>query len=143
MRFINKKWVALLPVALLAAASVACGGGDTGSAATATSAATQAATTPGTPEREIEVLMKDNFFEPTEIRLKVGETVTINAVNDGVAMHNLHILSAASEGKDFSSAPMVNPGDSSAFDVMFSTAGTFTFQCDFHLPGMVGEIIVE
>ncbi|MCK9485156.1 MAG: cupredoxin domain-containing protein [Dehalococcoidia bacterium] len=146
MRLIKKQWVALLPVAILAAASVACGGdngGNGGAATTAAPTATQGATTPGTPEREIDVLMKDNFFEPTEIRLKVGETVTINAVNEGVAIHNMRILSNATEGKDFASAPLVNPGETSSFDVMFSTAGTFTFQCDFHLPGMVGEVIVE
>lgn len=144
MRVMSRKWLALLPVAVLAAASVACGGGNDGAgAATAEPTATQGASTPGAPSREIEVLMHDNYFEPVEIRLQVGETVTLNAVNEGVAIHNLHVLSSATEGKDYSSAPLVNPGDSSAFDVMFSTAGTFTFQCDFHLPGMVGEIIVE
>ena len=63
--------------------------------------------------------------------------------NKGAAIHNMHVLSSETEGKDFTSAPMVNPGDSSSFDVQFSSPGTFKFQCDFHLPGMVGEIIVE
>lgn len=146
MQYVSKRWVALLPAVVLAAAGVACGGGDDGaSAATIAPSQTEAQSggEVGEPEREIEVSMKDNFFEPTEIRLKVGEAVTLTAKNDGVAIHNMHVLAAESEGKDFASAPMVNPGDSSSFDVQFSKAGTFKFQCDFHLPGMVGEIIVE
>jgi len=146
MRVFNKRRVVVLPAIMLAAISAACGG-DAESASPATAAPSgttpSAVATLGTPEREIEVLMKDNVFEPTEIRLKVGEAVTINAKNVGAAMHNMRVLSNETEGKDFASAPMVNPGDDSQFVVQFSTAGTFKFQCDFHLPGMVGEIIVE
>lgn len=143
----GSRWIALLAGTLLAAATVACGGGDGSTedaSATAGAAATQAPDAGTSAEaREIEVLMKDNFFEPTEIRLKVGEAVTIEAKNEGVAIHNMHILSSATEGTDFRSDPLVNPGEESAFDVQFSTAGTYAFQCDLHLPGMVGEIIVE
>ncbi len=145
---LGKRWIGLIPVALLAAAVVACGGSTTnegggGGAATATTAPTNAPSTGGGEPREIEVLMVDNAFEPTEIRLKVGETARITAKNGGVAIHNMHVLSAATEGKDFASVPIVNPGEESTFEVQFSTAGTFKFQCDFHLPGMVGEIIVD
>lgn len=147
---INKRWTALIAGAALLSATVACGGDDGGSSAdatptgTATAAATTgAATTPGEASREIEVLMQDNFFEPTEIRLAVGEAVTIDAKNVGVAIHNMHVLSSETEGKDYTSAPLVNPGDSSEFVVQFSKPGTYKFQCDFHLPGMVGEITVE
>ena len=137
----------LLFAAALAALAVACGGGgdngDSNGTPTATPTATQGGGQVSDPEREIEVLMKDNFFEPTEIHLAVGEAVTIVAKNDGVAIHNMHVLSAGTEGKDYASAPIVNPGETSEFAVQFSQAGTFKFQCDFHLPGMVGEIIVE
>ena len=147
---INKRWTALIAGAALLSATVACsddGGGsssDATPAGTATAEATTgAATTPSEASREIEVVMLDNFFEPTEIRLAVGEAVTIEAKNAGVAIHNMHVLSSATEQKDYSSAPLVNPGESSEFVVQFSQPGTYKFQCDFHLPGMVGEIIVE
>lgn len=142
----STRWIALLSATLLAAAAVACGGGgddatSEGSAATAT---TEAPAAGGNAEaREIEVVLKDNVFEPAEIRLKVGEAATIIAKNEGAAIHNMHVLSSATEGTDFRSAPLINPGEESAFDVQFSTAGTFKFQCDLHLPGMVGEIIVD
>ncbi len=145
---IQHRWLLLLPATAVAALAVACGGDSGGSSsdstATATATATQAAGGDiSDPSREIEVLMKDNFFEPTEIRLAVGEAVSIEAKNEGVAIHNMHVLSADTEGKDFTSAPIVNPGESSEFTVQFSQPGTYKFQCDFHLPGMVGEIIVE
>lgn len=144
----STKWIALLSATVLAAMTVACGGGDEadepsgggGAAATTTQAA---ATEPDGEAREVELILKDNFFEPAEIRMKVGETVTIEAKNEGVAIHNVHVLSADTEGTDFRSDPLINPGDESKFDVKFSTAGTYVFQCDLHLPGMVGEIIVE
>ncbi len=147
---INKGWTALIAGAALLSTVVACGDDD-GAAAennTAASTATAEATTTTTaaaaePSREIEVLMQDNFFEPTEIRLAVGEAVTIEAKNMGVAIHNMHVVSAETEGKDYTSDPIVNPGESSEFVVQFSAPGTYKFQCDFHLPGMVGEITVE
>lgn len=143
---INKRWTALVAGAALLSATVACGGDDgetpaNGSAATVEATATTAAA--AEPSREIEVLMHDNFFEPTDIRLAVGEAVTIEVKNMGVAIHNMHVLSSETEGKDYTSAPLVNPGDSSEFVVQFSTPGTYKFQCDFHLPGMAGEITVE
>ena len=151
---INKRWTVLIASAALLSATVACSGDDGGSSSDATPAGTAtaeattsttpgAATTPGEASQEIEVVMQDNFFEPTEIRLAVGEAVKIEAKNAGVAIHNMHVLSSETEGKDYASAPLVNPGDSSEFVVQFSQPGTYKFQCDFHLPGMVGEIIVE
>jgi plastocyanin len=147
---INKRWTALIASAALLSATVACGGDNGGSSTDATSAGTATAeattsteTTPGEASREIEVLMQDNFFEPAVIELAVGEAVTIEAKNMGVAVHNMHVLSSETEGKDYTSAPLVNPGDSSEFVVQFSQPGTYKFQCDFHLPGMVGEITVQ
>lgn len=134
----------MLAVAVLAAAIVACGGGEADEdGADATSVATDAPAAADGERREIEVILRDNFFEPAEIRLKVGEAATIEAKNEGVAIHNMHVLSAATEGEDFRSEPLINPGQESKFDVQFSTAGTYQFQCDLHLPGMVGQIIVE
>ena len=152
---IHPRRLLLLSASAVAVLAVACGGGDDGNTTSSSSeasssggnaapaAAAQGGGEVGEATREIEVLMKDNFFEPTEIRLAVGEAVTIAAKNDGVAIHNMHVLSAATEGKDFTSAPLVNPGETSEFTVQFSQPGTYKFQCDFHLPGMVGEIIVE
>lgn len=142
-----------LVLAVLALGLISCGGdsgpddADEEATATTETTATEAGTTPasepGESSQTVEISMFDNYFEPGEIRIKAGETVTISATNQGVAIHNVHVLAAATEGKDYSSAPLVNPGETSAFEVSFAQPGTYDFQCDFHLPGMVGEIIVE
>src|SRR5690606_23835330 len=142
----------LLTVATaLAALTIGCSGGDGDSEAstpdtTATSVATAATggdngNTDNGEAREIEVSMQDNFFEPTEIRIKAGETVKIEAKNDGTAIHNMIVSDV--EGQTFQSDALVNPADSSEFEVTVQTPGSYEFFCAFHLPGMVGTLIVE
>ena len=65
------------------------------------------------------------------------------AVQHGQAIHDLHIMSQTAEGKDFMSNATVQPGESSTFTATFSKAGTLKFQCDYHLPDMVGTITVK
>lgn len=93
-------------------------------------------------EKEIEVSMLDNSFEPKEITVSVGQTIKFKTTNDGTAIHNMVILSEAGEGKNFSSDAIVSPGDSSDFEAKFTKAGTYDFQCDYHVPDMVGVIKV-
>lgn len=139
--------------AVLAVGLVSCGGGgddDTGDdgppansvATNTTSASGSTATKPPADDdddaEEIEVSMKDNFFEPKNITVGVGETVTIVAKNDGLAVHNMVVL-----GTQFKSDQLVMAGDESSFDVKFEKAGEYKFQCDYHVPDMVGTITVK
>lgn len=141
-------------VALPALALVACGGDedyvDEGPGGAATPRPTQEPSSNGDdngnggePEREILVTMRDNLFEPKDLELKVGEKVTIVVKNEGIAVHNMHVLSKAAEGKDFTSKALVNPGTDDDFEVQFKKAGTYDFQCDYHLPQMAGKIVVK
>lgn len=91
----------------------------------------------------IEILLKDNFFEPKDFNVPVGVEVTIDTKNVGQAIHNMHVLSQAKEGKDFTSDAMVNPGKESKFKVKFSKTGVYDYQCDYHVPDMVGKITVS
>ena len=91
----------------------------------------------------ITVSMGDNFFEPKDITIPVNTSVEITAVNDGKAIHNMRVLSKEQEGEDFASDAIVNPTASSTFTVKFTSTGVFDFQCDYHLPDMVGTITVE
>jgi plastocyanin len=34
-------------------------------------------------------------------------------------------------------------GEESTFEVTFNAAGTYDFQCDYHVPDMVGTITAE
>lgn len=90
----------------------------------------------------VAVAMKDNVFEPKEITVEKG-AVTFEVKNVGAAIHNMHIVTNAAEGKDFSSKPTIEGGQNDKFTATFTKPGTYKFQCDFHLPDMVGTITVK
>lgn len=90
----------------------------------------------------IAITMKDNAFEPKDITVEEG-AVTFEVKNAGAAIHNMHIISTAAEGKDFSSKPIIEAGTTDKFTATFTKSGTIKFQCDFHLPDMVGTITVK
>jgi len=128
---------------------VACGGGDDDSIdeGPSTPGSSPQATRPpsddGESEEEILVVMRDNLFEPKNIEIPVDKKVTISVKNEGLAVHNMRILSKEGEGKDFSSAALINPGSDDEFDVQFKKTGTYNFQCDYHTPQMAGTITVK
>lgn len=97
----------------------------------------------GGEAQEVEVLMKDNFFEPKDLKVPLNTPIEFDTKNVGQAIHNMHVLSQAQLGKDYTSDAMVNPGKDSKFKVTFSKAGTYQFQCDYHVPDMVGTITVS
>lgn len=117
----------------------ACGGGDSDNGNGGNGGDTPA---PVDTVTEITVEMHDNFFEPDSFAVKVGETVTITTPNVGVAAHNMVILGSDGEERLAMSDVLVQAGEESVFEVTFDTAGTYDFQCDYHLPDMVGTIVV-
>jgi plastocyanin len=129
--------VVLFGVITLAALAVACGGEGGSSSSTGSSKASSG------ESETVAVSAKDNFFEPKEITVERGEAVTFNVKNDGQAIHDMHIMSLAAEGKDFMSNTTIQPGESASFTATFSKTGTLKFQCDYHLPDMVGTITVK
>ncbi|GAB4333861.1 MAG: hypothetical protein Kow0010_20560 [Dehalococcoidia bacterium] len=137
----------ILAAALLVlGVAAACGGGNDDSNGGPTATPTQANSGNGGnggTGKPITIELHDNFFEPKDITVPVNTTVEITVVNKGVAIHNMHVLSKDVEGQDFTSDAIVNPGASSTFEVRFSTAGVFDFQCDYHLPEMAGTITVQ
>jgi plastocyanin len=145
--------LALLALGLLGVLAIgaACGGNDdNGGTATPGTATTTAPSNGddddngnGASDEPITIDMRDNVFEPNEIRVPVNTEVEITVENKGLAVHNMHVLSKDKEGQDFISDALVSPGKSSTFKVIFKNKGTVDFQCDYHLPEMVGKIIVE
>lgn len=101
------------------------------------------AATDGGGSTEVTVIMKDNVYEPKTITVPVNKEIEFKVKNQGQAIHNMHILSKAAEGQDFQSATIVNPGADNEFKAKFTKAGTYNFQCDFHLPDMAGTITVK
>lgn len=116
--------------------------GEAKSAATSASAKASEGASSGKSET-ITVAMKDNLFEPKDITVEHGEAVTFIVKNAGQAVHNMVIQSAATQGKDFMSDAMVNPGAESKFTATFPKAGTVKFVCAYHPPDMAGTITVK
>lgn len=87
---------------------------------------------------EFVVSLQDNIFVPAEFSIKKGQTVTIIAKNEGTAIHNMVV-----NNTNMKSDAIVQPGTESRFEIRFDNTGTFDFQCDYHLPDMVGTITVK
>src|SRR5688572_27862295 len=130
-------------VLLAAALAAGCGSDDESPSKLGASNATASTKTSSSESERVAVSMKDNFFEPKDISVERGEAITFAVKNDGQAIHDMHIMSLTAEGKDFMSNTTVQPGESSSSTATFSKAGTLKFQCDFHLPDMVGTITVK
>ena len=86
----------------------------------------------------VDVEMTDNKFVPSTMTFSVGQQVEFSVKNAGAAIHDMRI-----EETEFKSEPVIDPGTTSSFTAIFTKAGVYTFVCDYHLPGMVGEITVE
>jgi plastocyanin len=103
---------------------------------------------PGAPGA-LTVSMKDNLFEPAELTVKAGESVTIDLTNEGVAVHTMRISGVDGQyntDDDAVSDPeIVSAGATAVVNwTAPGTPGEVKFQCDFHVSvGMVGTITVE
>jgi len=139
-------------------AGVACGGGDDdegnggGGATTKPAATTPAATGDGDDNgggaTTLDIVMKDNLFEPADLTVEEGAEVTLNITNEGAAIHNMRVLGEDNEANtddDAVSDPdIVSAGDTATLVwTAPDESGVYDFQCDFHLPDMVGTVTVE
>jgi plastocyanin len=102
----------------------------------------------------INVVMGDNFFDPREITVTAGSAVTFALVNQGAAIHNMHIADAegnyasglcdASAGDACSAPNAVRSGQTATLEWQVpDSPGQYPFRCDFHPIDMVGVITVQ
>jgi uncharacterized cupredoxin-like copper-binding protein len=115
---------------------------------------------PKKAHRTIDIRMTDDMrFAPKELRIKLGETVRLVAVNAGKVLHEIVIgtpqeLKAHAEmmkkhpGMEHDEPYMahVNPGQKGAIVWTFNRAGTFEFAClipGHFEAGMIGRITVQ
>jgi amicyanin len=76
-----------------------------------------------------------NFaFQPAEVRIHTGQTVTWVNCEDDATAHTSHA------NDETWSSPLLSPG--SAFSHTFDQTGTFDYHCDPH-PFMTGRVVVE
>lgn len=77
--------------------------------------------------------MGDDFYEPSAVRVKVGEPITW--ANKGAEAHDVR----ATDGSYFS--PLLGVGETWTFS--FSQPGTYNYFCTPHGIGMSGTLVVE
>ncbi len=122
-----------LSAALAALALAGCGGGtdeDTTTGPASNPGASEQA--PGTTAGA-KITMKDIEFQPSDKKVKVGDTVTW--VNEDAVEHD----ATATEGADFKSELF---GKGKTFEWKAEKAGTVKYVCTVH-PGMEGTLTVE
>ncbi len=96
----------------------------------------------------IEVPMQDNRFLRNNLKLPVGQPVTIRIVNQGQAPHNLRVAGpdgAWNTGDDQavpSGGGLVPGGQQAEASLTFQQPGIFAFRCDAHPNDMWGYITV-
>jgi plastocyanin len=136
------KLLALILVTLAAAlGATGCGGDDDDGGGSQDGG--QAAETDtgggGTTGGGAEVSMKNIQFDPSDISVKAGETITFT--NDEAVAHDVHKTSGP--GKDFASGPAGGMQQGDTFKLTLDKPGTYEYVCDVHAPGMDGTITVK
>jgi plastocyanin len=150
-----KAWIPILvllvPIlAACGATSAPGGGGPYGSPAAATpTTAVQPTAAPTeqptqTPTEAptgggstVQVVMKNTSFQPAQITVKVGTTVTW--VNDDPVAHTVSSGTRSQPTNLFDSG---NVGPGQSFSFTFDQPGTYDYFCKIH-PGMDGVVIVQ
>ena len=134
------KLLALL-LACLALGLVACGGDDDddGGGGGGGDAGTQEESTGGGGGGGAQVGMQNIQFDPKDITVKPGETITFT--NDESVPHDVHKTSGP--GGDFSSGPDGGMQEGDTFELSLDQPGKYEYVCHVHAPGMAGSITVK
>jgi plastocyanin len=86
-----------------------------------------------------QVSMKNIQFDPKDITVKAGETITFT--NDEAVAHDVHKTSGP--GEDFASGPTAGMQEGDTFELTLDKPGKYEYVCDVHAPGMAGSITVK
>jgi plastocyanin len=130
-----------LPTVILVVAGVTAGGYRFHAAQVEAQAeALRAATATTTSPAEITT---DNLFSKTALNVPVGQQVTLTQTNNGLNIHNWHVLQVQdANGKDIAT-PLTQAGQKSSVTFSITTAGVYKFQCDVHPTEMIGQLTVK
>jgi len=128
------------PFRVLAIATIgfaaACGGGGDGGTTTPTSKPSTPSTpivpsSPSSPVVTNAVIVDDNVFNPANIQVSPGASVTWSWATS--SEHNVTFSDGGSGNKS---------GTNASYTKSFSTAGTFNYSCSLH-GGMNGSVLVK
>lgn len=116
-------------------------------------------TPPPGGDGEMLIVMGDNFFEfegqqNPNITIAAGQEVTFDLMNQGGAIHNMHVNgtdnsfaeSQCSPGGDntaCSDPNIIQGGGEATITIQIDEPGTYNFRCDFHPVEMIGTLEVQ
>jgi plastocyanin len=131
----------VLMLACLALGLVACGGDDDDDdgGGGGVGAATTEEPAGGGGGGGANVSLKDIQFDPKDITVKAGETITFT--NDESIPHDVHKQSGP--GGNFSSGPDGGMQQGDTFELKLDKPGKYEYVCHVHAPGMAGTITVK
>jgi plastocyanin len=132
-----RKLLALM-LACLALGLVACGGDDDDDGGGG-GASTTEQPSGGGGGGGATVSLKDIQFEPKDLTVNAGETITFT--NDESIPHDVHKQSGP--GGDFASGPDGGMQEGDTFELTLDTPGKYEYVCNVHAPGMAGTITVK
>jgi plastocyanin len=127
------KLLALI-LACLALGLVACGGDDDDGGGSNGQPASDGGGGGG-----VEVSMENVQFDPKDVTVKPGETITFR--NNESIPHDVHKTSGP--GDDFSSGGSGEMQQGDTFELKLDQPGTYDYVCNVHAPGMTGTITVK
>ncbi|GAY26271.1 cupredoxin domain-containing protein [Desulfurococcaceae archaeon AG1] len=89
-----------------------------------------------TPTREIEVKLRDNYFEPQTITISLNETVRFVLKNEGRVGHTFTI-------DELGINVRLAPGETKTVEITFNKTGSYTFYCIPHKAiDMIGNLTI-
>ena len=134
----TKLFALILACLALGLVAAGCGdddGGDSGGA----SASTTEEPAGGSGGGGAQVGMQNIQFDPRDITVKPGETITFT--NDEAVPHDVHKTSGP--GDDFSSGDTGGMQQGDTFKLTLDEPGKYDYVCNVHAPGMAGSITVK
>ena len=129
----------VLMLACLALGLVACGGDDDDDGGGGGGGAATTEEPAGGGGGGAQVSLKDIQFDPKDITVKPGETITFT--NDESIPHDVHKQSGP--GADFASGPDGGMNQGDTFELKLDKPGKYDYVCHVHAPGMAGTITVK
>jgi plastocyanin len=132
-----KRWLVLL-IACMALALVAAGCGDDDDDSGNGGGGGANTEQPADGGGGAEVGMRNIQFDPADVTIKAGETVTWT--NEEGVPHDVE--KTGGPGPQFSSGPEGGMMEGDTFEHTFDQAGTYEYVCRVHAPGMAGTVEV-
>jgi plastocyanin len=135
---VKRLWVFVALLGVVALPLAACGGGKKSEASNLQLGSTTIAdhgTKDVTSSTSVDLEADSYYFEPTFLRGKPGEKLTLKVENDSNTLHNLSVKSLGIDSD-------IQPKSDTEVEVTFPQSGVLLFFCKYHAgQGMNGKLL--